>query len=75
MCYSRSSLLGPLARIKMYKKELLLLPADQIQSQKHGKGQEYVYRHHLSADVSPMIGQFGGPHEVVGTRDWMDGTN
>ena len=22
-----------------------------------------------------MVGQFGGPHEVVGTRDWMDGTN
>ena len=54
---------------------ILGLPADQIKSEKHGQGEDNIHWDPLGSYFPAMVGQLGGPQEVVFTWYRVDGTD
>ena len=51
------------------------LPGNQIESEKHGQGENNVHWNPLGPYFPAVVGQLGGPQEVVFTWYGMDGTD
>lgn len=49
--------------------------ADEVQAEEHGQRKGYVVRNPLAANVPALVGQLGGPQEVVLARYGVHGTD